>query len=260
MNENENLVIEEVTENTEETVEETPQKLFTQDELNDIVGKAKARERAKITKQKDREYGELMGTLRTGMGKPNANADEINDDLSKFYESKGIKIQKNNEYNGYSAKDLETLAKVEADEFISAGYEDVVEEVDRLAKIGADKMNAREKAVFKVLAEHRAATEKNKELSEIGITEEVYNSTEFKEFASQFNSNVPISKVYNLYKQTQPKKEFKTMGSMKNTDSADNGLKDYYSPEEAKKFTIEDFNKNPGLFERVKKSMQNWNK
>ena len=48
------------------------------------------------------------------------------------------------------------------------------------------------------------------------------------------------------------------MGSMKNTDSADNSVKDYYSPEEAKKFSVEDFNKNPALFEAVKKSMQKW--
>ena len=257
MLENENLV--EQTENVEQTTEQTPAaKTYTQEEVDAIVGKRLARQEARIKKDYDRKYGDLENVLRAGTGKE--SVEEMTDTFSKFYESKGIKIQKNNEYNCYSAKDLETLAKAEAEEFISAGYEDVVEEVDRLAKIGADKMNAREKAVFKVLAEHRAATEKNKELSEIGITEEVYNSTEFKEFASQFNSNVPISKVYNLYKQTQPKKEFKTMGSMKNTDSADNGLKDYYSPEEAKKFTIEDFNKNPGLFERVKKSMQNWNK
>ena len=257
MFENENLV--EQTENVEQTTEQTPAaKTYTQEEVDAIVGKRLARQEARIKKDYDRKYGDLENVLRAGTGKE--SVEEMTDTFSKFYESKGIKIQKNNEYNGYSAKDLETLAKAEANEFISAGYEDVVEEVDRLAKIGADKMNAREKALFKVLAEHRQTAERNKELSEIGITEEVYNSKEFKEFSSQFNPNVPISKVYDLYKQTIPKKEFKTMGSMKNTDSADNGLKDYYSPEEAKKFTIEDFNKNPGLFERVKKSMQNWNK
>lgn len=255
MTENENLVTE-VTENVEQTTEETP-KMFTQDEVNDIVGKAKARERAKITKQKDREYGELMETLRAGTGKPNANADEINDTFAKFYEGKGIKIRKEPEY---SAKDLETLAKAEADEIIRGGYEDVVDEVDRLTSIGAEKMSAREKALFKVLAEHRATAEKNRELSEIGITKEVYDSAEFKEFAGQFNSNVPMQKVYDLYKQTQPKKEFKTMGSMKNTDSADGGVKEYYSPEEAKKFTKKELDENPALYNAIVKSMQKWRK
>lgn len=251
MTENENLVTE-VTENVEQTTEETP-KMFTQEEVDAIVGKRIARREAKIRKEYDRKYGDLEEVLRAGTGKE--SVEEMTDTFSKFYESKGIKIQKKPEY---SAKDLETLAKAEANEIISSGYEDVVDEVDRLTSIGADKMSAREKALFKELAQYRATTEKNKELSKIGITEEVYNSPEFKEFSSQFNSNVPISKVYDLYQKTQPKKEHKTMGSMKNTDSADNSIKDYYSPEEAKKFTMEDFNKNPSLYEAVKKSMQKW--
>lgn len=251
MLENENLVTE-VTENAEQTAEQTP-KTFTQEEVDAIVGKRIARREAKIRKEYDRKYGALEDVLRAGTGKE--SVEEMTDTFSKFYESKGIKIHKEPQY---SAKDLETLAKAEANEIISAGYEDVVDEVDRLAEIGVENMSAREKAVFEVLAKHRANTEKNKELSSIGITKEVYDSAEFKEFAGQFNSNVPISKVYDLYKQTQPKKEHKTMGSMKNTDSADNSVKDYYSPEEAKKFTMDDFNKNPALYEAVKKSMQKW--
>lgn len=253
MTENENLV--EQTENAEQTAEQTP-KTFTQEEVDAIVGKRIARKEAMIRKEYDRKYGGLENVIREGTGMQ--NVEEMTEKFTTFYEGKGLKIRKEPEY---SAKDLETLAKAEAEEIIRGGYEDVVDEVDRLTSIGADKMSAREKAVFKVLAEHRATAERNKELSKIGITEEVYNSAEFKEFAGQFTSNVPISKVYDLYKQTtQPKKEFKTMGSMKNTDSADNSVKDYYSPEEAKKFTIEDFNKNPALYEAVKKSMQKWRK
>lgn len=256
MNENENHV--EQTENVEQTTEQTPAaKTYTQEEVDAIVGKRLARQEARIKKDYDRKYGDLENVLRAGTGKE--SVEEMTDTFSKFYEGKGIKIQKN-DYNGYSAKDLETLARAEADEFISAGYDDVVEEVDRLASIGADKMNAREKALFKVLAEHRQTAERNKELSEIGITEEVYNSKEFKEFSSQFNPNVPITKVYDLYKQTQPKKEFKTMGSMKNTDSADSGVKEYYSPEEAKKFTQKELDENPALFNAIVKSMQKWRK
>jgi hypothetical protein len=255
MFDNENLVTE-VTENVEQTTEETPAvKTYTQEEVDAIVGKRIARKEAKIRKEYDRKYGELENVLRAGTGKE--SVEEMTDTFSKFYESKGIKIRKEPQY---SAKDIETLAKAEADEFINAGYEDVVEEVDRLAEIGVDKMSAREKALFEALAKHRAITERNKELSTIGITEEVYNSKEFKEFSSQFNSNVPISKVYDLYNKTQPKKEIKTMGSMKNTNSADNGIKEYYSPEEARRFTKKDFDDNPKLFENVMKSMREWKK
>ena len=253
MTENENLVTE-VTENVEQTTEETPiAKTYTQEEVDAIVGKRLARQEARIKKDYNRKYGPLEEVIRAGTGMQ--SVEDMTEGFTKFYEGKGVKIRKEPEY---SAKELETLAKAEAAEIISGGYEDVVDEVDRLTNIGADKMNAREKALFKELAQYRATSERNKELAANGIPETVYNSAEFKEFSSQFNSNVPISKVYDLYKQTQPKKEHKTMGSMKNTDSADNSVKDYYSPEEAKKFSVEDFNKNPALFEAVKKSMQKW--
>jgi FtsZ-interacting cell division protein YlmF len=94
MYENENLVAE-ATENAENTAEQTPPKTFTQDELNEIVGKAKARERAKITKQYERqnaEMQELVDTLRAGTGKESVG--EMNSTFKEFYESKGIKINK----------------------------------------------------------------------------------------------------------------------------------------------------------------------
>ena len=47
------------------------------------------------------------------------------------------------------------------------------------------------------------------------------------------------------------------MGSIKQT-TVDKGVKDFYSREEAMKFTVEDFNKNPALFEAVEKSMRKW--
>ena len=39
----------------------------------------------------------------------------------------------------YKTKDIEVLAKAEAEDIIRGGYEEVVEEVDRLANIGAAK-------------------------------------------------------------------------------------------------------------------------
>jgi len=253
MNENENLVAEEVTEKVEQTTEETPAKTFTQDELNEIVGKAKARERAKITKQYERQYGRLEEVLKAGTGKE--SVDEMADTFEQFYESKGIKINKKPDY---SAKDIEILARAEAEEIIRSGIEEVVEEVDRLTELGAERMTAREKAVFKVLAEHRHNAEKSEELSKLGVGEDVYNSQEFKEFASMFRSDVPLSKVYENFRKTQPKKDIRPAGSMKNSDSSDNGVKDFYTPEEARQFTKSDLDKNPALFKAIEKSMLKW--
>lgn len=253
MNEQEILAAEQVAENVEQPTEETPAKMFTQDEVNEIVGKAKARTKAKVEKDYQRKYGGLEEVLKAGTGKE--SVEEMTDTFAEFYRGKGVNIPQK---PSYSDKDIEVLAKAEANEIINAGYEEVVEEVDRLAALGAAKMTAREKALFRVLAEHRQGAERGRELSKIGVTEDVYNSQEFREFAGKFNPDTPITDVYNIYRQTQPKKDIKPMGSMKNTNNGDKGVKDFYSVEEARKFTKKDFDENPALFAAVEKSMHKW--
>ena len=250
MENNENFVKQ--TENVEQTTEQTP-KTYTQEEVDAMMGKRVARTEAKIRKEYERKYGDLEEVLKAGTGKD--NVEEVTDTFRQFYEKKGIQIRKKPDYTD---DDIRVLAQADADEFIRGGYEDVVEEVDRLTGIGFDNMTAREKATFKVLAEHRQNTERSKELTQMGVTEDVYNSEEFKDFAKMFKSDIPITKVFDQYRKTQPKKEIKTMGSMKNTDSGDNGVKDFYTVEEARRFTKADFDKNPALYKAVEKSMQKW--
>lgn len=252
---NENLVTEEVTENVEVTTEETPvveEKTYRQSEVDSIVGKAKGRAKAQIKKEYDREYGELIEVLKAGTGKESVK--ELKETFADFYRSKGVTLP---EKPTYSDKDLEVLARVEADEIIASGIEEVTEEADRLANIGAERMTAREKALFVKLTDHIKNTETGRELAKIGVTEDVYTSDDFKSFQKKFDSRTPITEIYEIYNKTQPKKEFKTMGSIKNT-TVDKGVKDFYSREEALKFTKADFDKNPALFEAVNKSMQKW--
>lgn len=255
MNENENLVTENVAENAEQTAEQT-EKTYTEAEFNakldEVLGKKIARKEAKIRKEYDRRYGGLMETLKAGTGKD--NVDDLNDTFTKFYESKGIKINKAPEY---SEKDIETLARVEADEIIRMGDDEAAEEFSRLEALGA-KMTKREQATFKHLAEHLQNTKTSRELAGMGVPEDVYNSKEFKEFASEFKDNTPIKKIYEYFSKQQPKKEIRTAGSMKNNDSADSGVKDFYTFEEAKRFTKKDFDKNPALFKAVEASMSKW--
>ena len=256
MDERENLVTEQVTENVEQTTEESP-KMYSEAEFNakldEVLGKKIARREAKIRKEYERKYGDLENTLRAGTGKE--TVEELTDTFSQFYKSKGIEIpQKPN----YSDRDIEILARAEAQDIINAGYEEVVEEVDRLSKIGLANMTARDKAVFKTLAEHRKSAEVGRELSKLGVTEDVYTSDDFTSFAAKFNSKTPIADIYEIYSKTKTKKDIKPMGSMKNNDSADNGVKDFYTFEEAKKFTKADYDKNPALFKAVQESMYKW--
>ena len=256
MENKENLVTETVAENVEQTTEQSP-KTYTEAEFNakldEVLGKKIARREAKIRKEYEGRYGRLEEVLKAGTGKQDVG--EITNGLEAFYRSKGKQIP---EKANYSEKDIEVLARAEAEDIIGGGYDEVVEEVDRLAAMGIGNMTARDKAVFKVLAEHRQNAERNKELAEIGVTEDVYNSKEFKDIQSMCNSDTPIKKVYELYLKTQPKKEIRTMGSMKNSTTDDGTVKDYYTFDEAQQFTKKDFDKNPALFKAVQESMQKW--
>lgn len=251
MENNENFVTEEVAENVEQTTEESP-KTYTEAEFNakldEVLGKKLARREAKIRKEYDRKYGGLTEVLKAGTGKE--SVEEMTDTFAKFYESKGIKINKQPEY---SPRDIEVLAKAEADDIIRSGFDEVVEEVDRLTELGFDKMTAKDKAVFKALAEHRMNAERSNELTKIGVTEDVYNSPEFQSFAKKFTSDTPITDIYDIYAKTQPKKEFKTMGSMKNSRD-DGGIKEYYTQEEIERLTEEDLD-DPRVWDAVRKSM-----
>ena len=257
-NENEDLVLND-TENveaaTEEPVEqeEKPAKSYTDEEFKQIVGKKLARREAKITKQFERKYGELEKVLKAGTGLE--TVEEMTEAFKNYYQGRNVEIPSE---PAISDKDMEVLAKAEAEDIISGGYEEVVEEVERLKGIGLDKMNQRDKALFRALANYRNNAERGKELAKIGVTEDVYNGQEFKEFAAKFSSSTPVREIYEIYMKAKPQKEVFIPGSMKHETSDDGTIKEYYTREEALKFTKEDFDKNPQLFKAVEKSMLKW--
>lgn len=259
---NEALVTEEVvetpvTENVEVTTEETP-KTYSQEEfdaalnerlnkkLDEILPGKIARREAKIRKEYDKKYGNLETVLKAGTGKE--SVEEITDTFKDFYQKKGIQIQ---EKPNYSDRDIEVLAKAEAQDIIGYGFDEVVEEVERLAKIGAANMDKREKVLFKALAEYRQNVERSNELSKMGVTEDVYKSKEFSDFASKFNPTVSVAEIYEIYKGKQPKKNIKPAGSLKQSQAAEN---DYYTPDEIERLTMQDLD-DPKVWEKVRRSM-----
>ena len=254
----ENQVVEEITENTEQTAEQTPV-MFSQEQVDEMVkqkleeimpGKIKRTE-AKIRKESDREYGELLGMLRAGTGKETVA--EITDYMREYYGSRGVTPKAAPEY---SQEDLAVLADADAKSVISGGYEDVVEELDRLDRLG-EGMTPREKAVHKALSQHRQQEEQGRELEKIGVPRDVYMGKDFREFAGMFSAGTPITKIYETYAKTrQP--EVQTMGSVKTVDSGDSGIKDFYTQEEASKFTQKELLANPKLLNAVLKSQSQW--
>lgn len=261
MNELENLVTNEVAENAEATAEQivepvaaeqpAPVKTYTEEEFNqkldEVLGKKLARREAKIRKEYESKYGELESVLKAGTGKNDVA--EVTDAFKSYYQGKGIQMPSG---PAYSDKDIEVLAKAEANDIINSGFEDVVEELDRLTEKGAAKMTAREKAVYKQLAEYHQNAARGQELAKIGVPEDVYGSKEFKDFASKFSPSTPVTEIYQFYTKMQPRKELKTMGSMKG--GQESKVKDYYTQEEIEKLTEDDLN-NEEIWNAVRRSM-----
>lgn len=248
------LATEEVAEKVETTTEEIP-KVYTEAEFNakldEVLGKKIARKEAKIRKEYEKKYGGLEEVLKAGTGKE--TVEEITDTFTDFYKKKGIEVRNTPKY---SARDEEILAREEAREIISYGHDEVIDEMDRLSKIGVANMTPRDKAVFKVLAEHRQNAERSKELSGLGVTEAEYK--DFSEFAGKFNANTPTKDIYDIYRKMKPKKDIKPMGSMTNKSSEEGTVKDFYTRDEALQFTKKDFDKNPALYKAVTESMSKW--
>lgn len=259
--ENENLVeetenVEELTTEEEVQEEEQPQieeeqpqqeETFTKKQVDEMIAKKLSRKEAKLRKEYDRKYGRLENVVKAGLG--TNDTEEAVEQLTKFYTDKGINIPQEN----YSSKDLEVLAEAEANDIISDGYDEIVAEVDRLAAEG-DKMSQREKLVFTKLANERKRIEESKELASIGVTE---LEPEFKEFESKLNPSLSLKEKYEIYLESKPHKEVKTIGSMTSKVN-NNELKEFYTRDEALRFTEEDFEKNPKLEEIIEKSMQKW--
>lgn len=249
-------VVNAVDEATADT-EPVEEKLYSESELNqkldellaDKIGKKTAIIKRQLRREYDEKYGELENVLRAGTGESDIKA--ITDTFTDFYTKKGINIPQRANYN---ESDLKILANAEADDIINSSFNEVVEETDRLADKGLDNMSPREKIVFKKLAEYRQSKERENELASIGAMK-VANDKEFNDFAKQFNSDVPMKTVYEMYTKTRPQPKVEQIGSMKST--VPNTTKDYYTPDEVDRLTPEQL-RDPKVMEAVDNSMKIW--
>ena len=258
-----------VTENVEETTEQmteqvvedvqtdaiTPpqEKTFTESQVNEMFEKRLARREAKIRKEYDRRYERLETVLKAGTGK--GSVEELTNTFEDFYKEKGIDIP---EQPTLSDRQVGFIARGEADEIIEAGFDEVVEEVNRLADIGAENMTPTERVTFQKLAEYRRNEEAKRELAKMGVGDKVLQDNDFIEFSSKLNPSLSIKEKYEIYSKYKPKPNVEPIGSMKGTKSEEGLVKDFYSFEEAQRFTKADFDKNPELFKAVEKSMAKW--
>lgn len=246
--------VEETSDSTEEKEEDSkPQGRFvTDEELNEIVDKRVRRKLDKLEREQAKQladYRDTEAVLNAGLG--TNNIQEANQRMREYYENEGIKMPERI-VPGFSKHQIEVLAKDEANSFIEDGYDAMVSEANRLAQIGYANMTENQKIVFTTLGDEITKERDKRGLKALGASEDLLTDKKWIEHRNQFNSNVPIEKIYALYKGVQPKAKVENPGSMKNTPT--NDVKDTYTDEEISKLTLEDLDK-PGVFEAVRKSM-----
>ena len=247
----ENELVESTDVENTEVVEEPQEPTFTKEQVDEMVAKKLARKEAKIRREYEKKYGRAETVLKAGLQKD--NFEDAVTELENYYKEEGVQIPT---YQ-YSERDTEILAKAEAEEIIDSGYDDLVEEVDRLAGIGVENMSKRDRIIFQRLAEERKKVEEESELKSLGIGKDT-DTNDFKEFSKKLNPSLSMKDKYEMYLKFKPTPKVETIGSMKNTKEKDSGVKDFYTRDEALKFTKSDFDKNPELYKAVEKSMLKW--
>ena len=245
-------------ETVEETKEEQPKGRFmTDEEIDNLVMKKVNRRMAKLEAQKEKElsvYKDTENVLKSALGAN--NIDEANKKLREYYTAEGVKLP--DVYKpGLTSREVEVLAKADAQDFIDDGYESMLNEANRLAAKEYKNLNERERIVFNTLAEKLTQEDNKRNLLKLGATQDILDDKEFIDFKNQFNSKTPIGDIYNLYLKTRDSKTKPVaMGSMKDT-VAQKETKDFYSPTDVKNLSDDDWNK-PGVWERALASMKKW--
>lgn len=251
-------------ENNEVSEEQKQPKMFSQEEVDNIVkervGRVERQSKRK-TAEKDRtieRYKQLENTLRAGLALN--EDDDVFEKVDSFYKEQGVDIPK---FESTSSKrDTERLGELDAQDLISsAEFDEIQNRANELAsKKQNGKITEREDAEFMKLGNYLTNELKIKELKDKGVDENILNDKDFKEFSKKFNSDTSMSDIYDLYSKLNHKEVTKpaSTGSVKSS-VGESKVKTYYTSEEVDKLTSKDLD-NPTIFKNVMASMKKWGK
>ena len=242
---------EEVEEHKEtiEPEEKEEVKTFTQEEVDEIVKRRLARKERDYQRELSK-YKSTEEVLKAGLEATDIT--DAEDKLREFWGNQGIKLP-DKETSRLTQEDREDQAVGRFERLSKEGYDSMEDEANRLARIGYQNLNDTDKILFNKLAESLTKENNRKELLKLGANEEILSDKSFNDFRDKFNSNVPISEIYDMYmKNNKPKTVKENPGSMKNSDV--NVTKDFYTPEEISKLSDEQLD-DPKIWEAVRKSM-----
>lgn len=243
------------------------EKLYTKEELQEAIDRNVKGRLARAENEyakKIQEYEDLAYTLRKGMGKDDGNVQDLNKDLRKFYKEQGIEIP-DVVSRGLSEREEKILAKAEAEEIINGGEDYINQIANEIYNIPAEKRTIRQKAIFESLGKHMMQEKAKAQLKEKGVDESILQDNSFKEFASKFTAQTSIADIYDMFQKINAKEAVEiskrerpaSTGSTR-TVAKTNTVKEYYTEEEASKFTQRELMDNPELLKAVEDSMAKW--
>lgn len=235
-------------------VEERANKMF-EEKVKDRLARDRASQERKFNKELAK-YKHLESVINAGLG-----VDNLDDAISKtssFYQEQGITIPEFKD--SYSERDEKILAKADAKEIIDLGRDEMEAEANRIASIPETQRTIREKVVFDTICEELTNIKATEELKSKGYDVSILDNKDFQDFRNQFTVSTPISKIYDMYNKVNGTvaERPKSPGSAKSTTQVKQ-IKDYYSPEDFDKLTVEDLN-NPEVMKVVDKSRLQWYK
>lgn len=251
----------------EEEKESVKEKLYTREEMQAEIDRNVQGRLARVERdnaRKIQEYEELVSTLRAGMGKSDGNVQDLNKDLRKFYKEQGIEIP-DVVSRGLSEREEKILAKAEAEEIINGGADYINQMANEIYNIPAEKRTIRQKAIFESLGKHMMQEKAKAQLKEKGVDESILQDNSFKEFAGRFTAQTSIADIYDMYQKINakevvetPKREKPASTGSTKTVAKTNTVKEYYTEEEASRFTQKELMANPELLRAVEDSMAKW--
>lgn len=243
--------VEELEEEVKTEQEEIKYLQLTEEEMQAEINKA-VEGRLARERRNNKDLFQIENTLKTGLGVE--TREDLLNELNNFYKEKGIEVS--NTRDEYEEK---LLGKAEAEELVKiSNYQELETEANRIASIPEAKRSIREKESFNIICENLMQEKRKKEFKEKGYDQDLLQDNKFIELESKFKNDTNISEVVEMYQKLYgEKKKPASPGSAKDKSTTD-AVRDFYTFEESKKFTREDYDKNPKLFQAVKRSMSKW--
>lgn len=242
-------------EDIERQIEERANKLF-EEKIEKRLVRDRIKQEEKYNKELEK-YKRLENIVNSGLG--TSNLDEAISRTTDFYKEQGINVPSYSQQSNLTERQEKILAEAEANEIKECGIKEMEDEANRIAGIPLEKRTLREKIIFKSLAEELISKRNINELKAKGYDDKILDSDDFKKFKSKFSIEEPITEIYEMYKKINPdttRQAPRSPGSARDTSST-NEIKEFYTPEEVRKFTEEDLS-NPKLMKAVELSMAKW--